>query len=364
MAISEAQIKTLAAQCGFELAGIASADPPVDQARFDQWRQAGMAGEMFYLTDHRGDMRGDPQSLLPGVQSIVCVGKLYNTPIHTATVDPLHGTISRYAHGDDYHQVLRAGLKALQAKIAEVHGEQFESRICVDTAPLLERSLARGAGLGWIGRNTCLINQQSGSWFFLGELLLTIPLAPDTPPPDRCGTCRRCIDACPTAALIPTEQGGSFLDARLCISYLTIEHRGDLPAAMAEATGNHLFGCDICQEVCPWNRRAPLTAAQAFQSQVQTTSLVDLAAYNADDFAHTFRRSPIWRTKYSGFLRNVAAAMGNSGQAEMQEPLQKLADSEDPCIASAARHALGKLGVSQPVCAESEQEACSSFREA
>ena len=315
-----------------------------------------MAGTMSYLTDHRGDMRGDPHSLLPGLQSIVCVGKLYNnsTADRANHCDPSHGTISRYAQGDDYHQVLRTGLKALGARIAEVHGEPFESRICVDTAPLLERSLARAAGLGWIGRNTCLINQASGSWFFLGELLLTISLAPDLPPLDRCGTCRRCIDACPTAALVPTEEGGSFLDARLCISYLTIEHRGDLPAAMADATGNHLFGCDICQEVCPWNRRAPITADEAFHSQIPTTSLIDLAGYNMDDFSRSFRRSPIWRTKYSGFLRNVAAAMGNSGQAEMQQPLNALAESSDASIASAARHALARLGLAEEVCAESK----------
>ncbi len=314
-----------------------------------------MAGGMSYLTDGRGDMRSDPSSLLADVQSIICVGKLYNAPSDTlANADPSRGAISRYAQGEDYHEVLRAGLKALVAKIAELHGEPFGSRVCVDTAPLLERSLARAAGLGWIGRNTCLINQNSGSWFFLGELLLSIPLAPDTPPPDRCGTCRRCIDACPTHALIPSDQGGSFLDARLCISYLTIEHRGDLPSGMSGATGSHLFGCDICQEVCPWNRRAPITEDPAFQSKIPTTSLVDLAAFNADDFAHTFRRSPVWRAKYSGFLRNVAVAMGNSGEEEMREPLKKLAESADPSIAAAARHALEQLGPAQQVCAESE----------
>ncbi len=314
-----------------------------------------MAGGMAYLTDHRGEMRSDPSSLLPHVQSIICVGKLYNAPSdRVKNADPVHGTISRYAQGEDYHEVLRGGLKALVAKIAAVHGEPFGSRVCVDTAPLLERSLARAAGLGWIGRNTCLINQSSGSWFFLGELLLTIPLAPDTPPPDRCGTCRRCIDACPTNALIPTDKGGSFLDARLCISYLTIEHRGDLPPGMSDATGSHLFGCDICQEVCPWNRRAPITEDPAFQSKIPTTSLVDLAAYSDDDFAHTFRRSPVWRTKYSGFLRNVAVAMGNSGEEGMREPLQILAESTDPQIASAARHALERFGPAQQVCAESQ----------
>ena len=364
MAISKEQIKTLAVECGFELAGVAAAGPLADYARFTQWRQAGMAAGLSYLTDHRGDMRSDPESLLPGVQSIVCVGKIYNTPVDSARRDdPSQGTISRYAHGVDYHEVLRTGLKSLTAKIAELQSEPFESRICVDTAPLLERSLARAAGLGWIGRNTCLINQGAGSWLFLGELLLTIPLAPDMPAPDRCGTCRRCIDACPTAALIPAGEGGSYLDARLCISYLTIEHRGETPAAMTEALGSHLFGCDICQEVCPWNRRAPSTGDDGFRDQIPTTSLVDLAAYTESDFALTFRRSPIWRTKYSGFLRNVATAMGNSGQDEMQEPLERLAASGDPLIASAAQHALEKLAVSKPAFAESEKGPCASLSE-
>ena len=344
MPITAKHIEELAHDCGFELAGVAAAFPVEDFDRYRHWREAGYAGEMSYLTDHRGDMRNDPQSLLPSVQSIVCVGKLYNNAgARQSAGSSESGTISRYAVGEDYHVVMRAGLRALETRIAEAYGEPIQSRVCVDTAPLLERSLARQAGLGWIGKNTCLINQAQGSWFFLGELLLSIPLTPATPPPDRCGTCRRCIDACPTAALIPHDEGGSFLDARLCISYLTIEHRGAWPEGTPAMTGNHLFGCDICQEVCPWNRDAALTNEPAFQPKTIPTSLTELASYSADDFARAFRDSPVWRARHSGFLRNVAAAMGNAGRADFQEPLRRLADSKEGAVAATAEEALRKL---------------------
>ena len=192
-------IRQLAGECGFELAGITAAVPSQDFARFEAWRAAGMAGEMGYLTDRRGDLRQDPRNLLQSAESIICVGKLYNTD-RTLGGD---AGIARYARGNDYHDFMRAGLELLAAKVEERAGFGFEWKICVDTAPLLERSYARMAGLGWIGRNTCLINEQQGSWFLLGELLISLPLAPDAPPPDRCGTCRRCIDACPTEAIVP-----------------------------------------------------------------------------------------------------------------------------------------------------------------
>ncbi len=202
--------KQLAHACGFELAGIAPAIPLADFALFEEWRDIGMAGEMSYLTDQRGDLRSDPRNLLPSAQSILCVGKLYNTeqPHSGELKDESRGWISRYAWNADYHDVLREGLERLREKIADAHGQPFESRICVDTAPLLERSYARAAGLGWIGKNTCLINQEKGSWFFLGELLLSIPLAADGPPADRCGSCTRCIDSCPTEAIVPEPDRG------------------------------------------------------------------------------------------------------------------------------------------------------------
>jgi epoxyqueuosine reductase len=314
LAITAVQVKQLARACGFELAGIASALPSEDFDRFEEWRNAGFAGEMGYLTDRRGDLRADPRNLLPTAQSIVCVGKLYNTahPHTTEITDTKRGWISRYAWGADYHDVLRQGLELLVRRILELHGGPFDWKICVDSAPLLERSYARAAGLGWIGKNTCLINQQQGSWFFLGELLLGIPIEPDAPPPNRCGTCTRCIDACPTNALVPDSNGGWTLDARACISYLTIEKRGEIDEGLARKFGDHVFGCDICQDVCPWNSRAPVTAERSFEPSWFAPDLVSLAGLDEDNFRRIFRSSPIRRAKYSGLMRNIAIALANA----------------------------------------------------
>jgi epoxyqueuosine reductase len=208
----------------------------------------------------------------------------------------------------------------------------------VDTAPLLERSLARQAGLGWIGKNTCLINQKLGSWFFLGELLTTLELEPDAPPPDRCGTCTRCIDACPTDALKPWE-----LDARLCISYLTIELRDAIPEGLRSLMGNQTFGCDICQDVCPWNRRAPRTNEPGFEAREFAPPLERMAALSESGFRALFRDTPVSRARYRGFLRNVAVAMGNSGNPKFRDPLERLARSPDDIIAEHARWALRQL---------------------
>jgi len=354
MAISAEQVKLLARQCGFEIAGIAAAVPLSDYDRFDSWRQAGLAGEMTYLTDRRGDLRSDPRHLLPDAKTIICVGKLYNTSQPYSTERPKRDTgwISRYAWGEDYHDVLRGGLELLRTKLEELHGEPFHWRICVDTAPLLERSYAQQAGLGWIGRNTCLINQGAGSWFFLGELLTSLELALDSAPPDRCGTCRRCIDACPTSAIVPGEDGWR-IDARTCISYLTIEKRGPLDPGLQEGMGDHLFGCDICQDVCPWNRKAPETDEAAFEKHAELPPLSELSEYSEEDFRREFRKSPVWRAKYGGFLRNVAAAMGNSGNPAMIDRLTQLAADPDPSVSAAAHRSLdilsgGNLGSCEP----------------
>jgi epoxyqueuosine reductase len=333
-------IRALAHDCGFELAGVADALPAADRERYREWAAAGWAGEMRYLRDHRAALRDDPRSLLPSARSVIAVGKLYQTPWpHTARfTDAERGWISRYAWGGDYHGLLRGGLERLLAAIAERTGP-FESKICVDTAPLLERSYARLAGLGWIGRNTCLINQRMGSWFFLGEALVSLELAPDSPPPDRCGTCTRCIDACPTAALIP----GKGLDASLCISYFTIELRGAVPEPQRQAIGAHLFGCDICQDVCPWNRRAPITPDPAFQPAHFAPRLEDLAAIGEAEFREMFRHSPISRTRYRGFLRNVAIAMGNTRAPHFRPALENLAAHPDPLVAEHAQWALSQF---------------------
>jgi len=293
---------------------------------------------MRYLTDHRGDLRADPSTLLAGVRSIICVGLIYNgpEPLSTGFSDGERAWISRYAWGEDYHTILRRKLEQLAGNLLTY--SQFEWRACVDTAPLLERSLARQAGLGWVGKNTCLINQKLGSWFFLGELLTTLELEPDAPPPDRCGTCTRCIDACPTDALKPWE-----LDARLCISYLTIELRDAIPEGLRSLMGNHTFGCDICQDVCPWNRRSPRTNEPGFEAREFAPPLERMAALSESEFRALFRDTPVSRAKYRGFLRNVAVAMGNSRNPKFRDPLERLAASPDPIIAEHARWALRQL---------------------
>ncbi len=332
----------MARDCGFELAGIARALPLAeDAARYLDWVQQGMAGAMGYLTDYRANIRSDPRLLLPSARSIISVGKLYNGPEPRSTElsDPESAWISRYAWGDDYHQVVRAGLEKLVEKLGAAH----EWKICVDTAPLLERSYAREAGLGWIGKNTCLINQEMGSWFFLGEILTSLEIEADSPPPDRCGTCTRCIDACPTQA-IPRE--GYQVDARRCIPYFTIELHGSVPEEMRAGIGRHIFGCDICQDVCPWNRKAPATSAAEFEPRegLVNPALDWLVEMRPEEFREVFRGSPIRRAKLSGLRRNAAMAMGNSGDKKFAPTLKKLSEDSDPMVAEHARWSLAKLG--------------------
>ena len=307
-------VRQLALRCGFELSGVAPVGPSPGYPYYRSWVDRGLAGSMSYLTDHRADARSDPRNLLPSARSVVCVAKLYNTP-HPYSTDFTADEcawISRYAWGDDYHDVLRRGLEQLAALL----GPDHEYRVCVDTAPLLERSWARAAGLGWIGKNTCLINQEIGSWLFLGELLTSLEIeapAEPGPPPDRCGTCTRCIDACPTQALTPYE-----LDATRCISYFTIELRGPIPDQFHSAMGSHIFGCDICQDVCPWNRSAPLTEDPAFAPRHFPQShlappLARMAALTEEQFRDMFRGTPVTRARFAGFQRNIAIAMANRG---------------------------------------------------
>jgi epoxyqueuosine reductase len=337
-------IRVLARECGFELAGVAAAVPSPDVPAYHAWVHRGFAADMTYLTDRRAGVRDGPRNLLPSARSIVCVGKLYNTPwpYSTRFTDSDRAWISRYAWGDDYHDWMRRGLQELDALVRAAAAEPVESKICVDTAPLLERSYARMAGLGWIGKNTCLIHEGAGSWFFLGELLLSLDIAPDAPPPDRCGTCTRCIEACPTAAIVPHHDRFA-VDSRLCISYFTIEHRGAIPGDLRAAHGSHIFGCDICQDVCPWNRRAPLTADPGCQPHAFAPPLAKLAALDEREFRDMFRGTAVTRARYRGFLRNVAIAMGNARRPEFRVPLEKLAASPDVLIAEHARWALDQL---------------------
>jgi epoxyqueuosine reductase len=340
-------VKQVALDCGFDIAGIAFAGPAGDYARYREWVAAGMAGEMTYLTEHRGDLRADARELLPSAKAILSVGKRYDTPFPSSLEarEPGRAWISRYAWGADYHDSMRKDLGRIVERLQDTSPVPFDWRICVDTAPLLERSYARLAGLGWIGRNTCLINERQGSWLFLGELLLSLELEPDAPPPDRCGTCRRCIDACPTGALVPKPDGTWALDARLCISYFTIEKRGAIPAEQHAAIGNHIFGCDICQDVCPWNGKAARAAApaEAHEPLFFSPDLAELAGMTEDEFRRTFRHTPVSRAKYRGFLRNVAIAMGNSRREELLAPLRKLSEHPDQMVADTAQIAHGRL---------------------
>jgi len=301
------EVLQIAHECGFELAGVAPIDPS-DFERYQNWVAAGMAGEMRYLTDRRAEVRRDVRNLLPSARSVICVGKLYNTP--DPPRQPGDARISRYAWGKDYHVTMRAALERMVVQLLQ--RESFEHKICVDTAPLLERSFARMAGLGWIGKNTCLINEPLGSWFFLGEIVTSLDLTPGSPPPDRCGSCTRCIEACPTQAIVPSPDGwpvgGWQVDARRCISYLTIELRGPIPEELHAGMGDHVFGCDICQDVCPWNTRAPVTEDPDFAGT--SIPIAELAQLTPEAFRERFRESPIARATYSGLMRNVIVSMG------------------------------------------------------
>jgi len=362
---------------GFDLCGVVPAEKFPELAQSAEWLDRGYAGEMKYLSDPR---RRDPGSVFSGIRSAIVCALNYNTakPYSTAAARQAEpgeprGWISRYAWGRDYHEVVRERLEALADAMRARFAEPFAVRAYVDTGPVQERVLAKYAGLGWIGKNTLLLNQELGSFFFLGVILTNLELRPtlapaEAPAPDLCGTCRRCIEACPTQALVEPY----VMDARRCISYLTIELRGEIPEEFREAMGWHVFGCDICQDVCPWNRRAPVTEQPGFQprmiarpgnaSKVAAASadgsvsreeelflprLEWLAGLDEAEFRRHFQGNPIKRTKWRGLVRNVCIALGNStvrkGTAEharVTALLERLAVSAEPVIAESARWAL------------------------
>jgi epoxyqueuosine reductase len=339
--LGQDRLAELALAAGFELAGVAPALPVPDTSRYRAWVDAGMAGEMGYMRDERRLAAGADWA-----RSVICVGKLYNVPqpYSTQFEGADLGWIARYAWGRDYHKSIRSGLHRLAHAIHAEVGYQFQWRACVDTSAVLERSYARAAGLGWIGRNTCLIHEGKGSWYFLGELFVSLDLEPGNgPAPDRCGTCTRCLDVCPTEAFISDGDGGYRLDARLCISYLTIELRDSIPVELRRGVGRHVFGCDLCQDVCPWNRKAPVTTDPSFQAEHFAPPLEKLAALSEQEFRKIFRGTPVTRARYSGFLRNVAVAMGNAKLDKFREPLERLAAHENGMVAEHARWALQRL---------------------
>ncbi len=334
------RIEGKARRLGFDLVGIVPATPPQTTGHYRAWLEKGYHGEMAYLARPAAIAgRGDPALLLPGVQSVVVVAANYYPPPPSADLqDPSRGVLARYAWGDDYHDLLVPRLRQLGSLV------NAASAAYVDTGPLLERELAARAGLGFIGKNTSLIHPRLGSWLFLGELLLTRAVATRHPPPVQgtCGRCTRCLDACPTGALVAPYT----LDARRCLSYLTIELKGPIPREMRPLLGNRIFGCDICQEVCPWNRRfARPTAEPAFQPRPESVAprLLELIALDDDGFRQRFQKSAVRRAKRSGLLRNVAVALGNWGAPEAVPALVQAMHDAGALVRGHAAWALGRI---------------------
>ena len=343
----EQTIKSAARAAGFDLCGIAPVTPNSELEYFPEWIAAGLGGEMRYL-ESRNDSgalkRSSLEAAAPWARSVVVCAVNYNSHPHYSTEckDESRGWISRYAWSQqDYHDVVLGRLRALEAEVKERGGNDFRSWSYVDTGPIVERVLAKYAGIGWQGKNTCIINEEIGSWLFLGVILTSLELTPDLPAPDRCGSCTRCLDACPTNAFI----GPYKLDATRCISYLTIEKRGEVPQELRAGMGDHLFGCDICQDVCPWNRQAPATHSAEFQprNELVNPALEWLAEMSQEEFRATFKGSPIKRAKYSGLRRNAAIAMGNSGDSKFIPHLERLSQDEDGNVAEHARWAIEQL---------------------
>ena len=352
------RIKQFARDVGFELCGIAPVREFGELGSFPAWIAACHHGDMKYMEardDAGGLKRVSLTRVAPWARSVIVCAINYNTahPYSTQTGDSSQGWISRYAWSrEDYHDAVLRRLRQVESHLRELldatahcppaTDDSLQTRSYVDTGPLVERVYARYAGVGWIGKNTCIINQKLGSWLFLGVILTSLELEPDLPAPDRCGSCTRCLEACPTHAFAAPGQ----LDARLCISYLTIEKRGDIPDERRSGMGRHVFGCDICQDVCPWNRKAPVTAAAEFQPRegLVNPALDWLAEMQPEEFRTVFRGSPIRRTKLSGLRRNAVIAMGNTGNVKFLPTLKRLCDDPDAVVASHARWAVRKFG--------------------
>jgi len=360
------QIAALAREAGFSKAGIApipaageDEDYP-ELSHFEPWIERGSAGEMEYLKRRDADnrlLRSSVRIAVPWARSVIVCAANYNADA-PQSIDPAPagtGWIARYAwtgyheaQPSDYHEVLLARLKKLEQRLQQALGP-FAARCYVDTGPLVERVYAKYAGIGWIGKNTCILDQELGSWLFLGVILTDLELPSANPvrvAEDRCGSCTRCIDACPTGALTEPYQ----MDASLCISYLTIEKRGPIAEGLRLQMGRQVFGCDICQDVCPWNRRSPVSedAELTVRSELVNPALAWLAELDADQFRSLFRKSPVQRAKRSGLQRNIAIAMGNSGLASYLPKLQEWAAGPDLVLAEAAQWALERIKKTLP----------------
>jgi epoxyqueuosine reductase len=340
-------IKTAALSAGFDLCGISPVREFADLRHFTEWIAAGHAGEMKYLESrsHSGELRrASLTSVFPWARSVIVCAINYNTahPLSTQASNPGRGWISRYAWSqEDYHDAVLRRLRHVETLIKPIGQEPVETRSYVDTGPLVERVYAKYAGIGWLGKNTCLINQQTGSWLFLGVIISSLELQSDAPAPDRCGTCTRCIDACPTQALIGPHE----LDSNRCISYLTIEKRGTIPEDLRPQMGHQVFGCDICQDVCPWNRKAPVSTEPEFQprERLVNPALDWLAEISEEEFKQKFRGSPVKRAKRNGLRRNALIAMGNSQDPAHLDVLNRALYDPDPVLSEAAQWALDRL---------------------
>lgn len=366
--VQSAWIVERAKALGFDLCGVVRAERFPELEQFGEWLERGYAGEMAYLEDPR---RREPARVIADLRSVIVCALNYNTAhphstqaaaLHAGYSESPRGWVSRYAWGDDYHEVLRGKLNALVAAMKEKITEPFAARAYADTGPIAERVFAKYAGLGWLGKNTLLLNETLGSWLFLGVIFTSLEFSPtlgaaDVPPPDLCGNCRQCLDACPTEALIEPY----VLDARRCISYLTIELRGPIPEEFRERLGWQVYGCDICQDVCPFNRHAPLSSCIDFEPRafadgrnkeelLLMPSLEWLAGLSEEEFRAVFRGSAMKRAKWVGLVRNACIALGNSAVqqgtaalARRQKLLERLAESENSTIAESARWALSRI---------------------
>jgi epoxyqueuosine reductase len=337
-------VKTHAATLGFDLCGIARAAAYAELQELTAWLAKGYAGDMAWMA-RTAERRTDVRRVLPSAQSVIVTGTLYNTdhPYSTEDSEASTATISRYAWGADYHDVIAARLEQLLGWMKREVSEPFDARVYVDTGPVQERVFAQHAGLGWIGKNTCLINPDRGSWLFLGVLITSLDLEPDEPGFDRCGGCQLCLNACPTGALVEPH----VLDSRRCISYLTIEKRGTLDETLLEDIGSHVYGCDVCQEVCPWNSRPVVSAAPEWQrrSAFEHRRLAELWRMSDAELSSMIRGGPMTRAKVTGIRRNLAVAIGNAGPSvsgvlyEIDETDSSRPSMADPGVAAAVRWA-------------------------
>ncbi|MFD0322995.1 MULTISPECIES: tRNA epoxyqueuosine(34) reductase QueG [Lysobacter] len=341
-----ARIRQIAREFGFQRCGISGIELAQDEAYLLDWLDQGLHGSMDWMARH-GDLRARPSALLPGTLRVISVGLDYgrrdDEDAWATLADRERAYVARYALGRDYHKLMRQRLQRLADRLAEVVGP-FGHRVFVDSAPVLERALARNAGLGWIGKHTCLIDKDGGSWFFLGEIYVDLPLPVDTPATAHCGTCTRCIDICPTQAIVAPHR----LDARRCIAYLTIEHEGAIPIELRPAIGNRIFGCDDCQLVCPWNKFAQRTDEPDFRARndLDKATLTQLFAWDEAEFLQRTEGSAIRRSGHERWLRNIAVALGNAEDSpEVVAALRARREDPSEVVREHVAWALARHGV-------------------